>query len=267
MAKVDVSSTIEALIIEGNLIRLPSYFGQLPEAEFKELKKRMSNIGGAWKTNKQGWLFKTDPTPFLTKLRAGTDVNIYQDHQFFFTTREVFDFMIDWDLHHAWKLELPTHLSSNSNVNFLEPEAGEGHIIEYFMEKFGKTKNLKVFCCETMDRNAEILASKGFTPFRRDFLKLKEHDNFFDLIIANPPFSDNQYIEHIYKMYDVTREGGTILTIAPDNYNDSNDKKRMEFKEWLHSVHAIEKSVPPKLFKGNGANVKTNVIWIDVLYS
>lgn len=266
--KTDISSALQALVVEGNLIKLPSHYGQLPDAEFKELKKSLSNIGGSWKTNKQGWLFKTDPTPFLEKLRSRTVVNIYQDNQFFYTTKEVFNHMIDWDYEYSWKLELPTRISSANGIKFLEPEAGEGHIIEYFKEKYGETKGLEIFCCEPFERNIEILKSKGHKPFVKDFLSLdKKYNNFFDLIIANPPFSDNQYIDHIYKMYDVTKEGGTILTIAPDNYNDTNNKKRLEFKEWLHSVHAIEKDVPVKLFRGNKANVKTRVIWIDVLYS
>lgn len=265
MVKVDISSTIDALVVEDKLIKLPSYFGQLPDAEFKELKKRMTAIGGAWKTNKQGWLFKTDPTPFLEQLRAGNDVNIFQDHQFFFTPEGVFDFMINWP-EQEWKLEIPSF--GKDDFNFLEPEAGEGHIIDYFHKQFSITKNINIFCCESMPRNIEILKAKGYGPFCDDFLKLKGPMNgFFDLIIANPPFSNNQYIDHIYKMYDVTKEGGTILTIAPDNYSDSNDPKRVEFRDWLRSVHAMEKPVPKKLFRENKAGAKTNVIWIDVLYS
>jgi len=263
MAKVDISSTIDSLIIDGNLIKLPSYFGQLPDAEFKELKKQMSNIGGQWKTNMQGWLFKTDPSSFLNTLRDGKEVNIFQDNQFFFTPKPVFDYMVNWP-DDDWELELPY-----GKVKFLEPEAGEGHIIEYFKERYSdRLKDVTIECCEPFHRNQELLKNKGFNIIADDFMSLgKKYNNYYDVVIANPPFAENAYIDHIYKMYDVTREGGAILTVAPDNYNKSNDKKRIEFKEWLKSVHALEKQIPSPLFKANKAGAKTNVIWIDVLYS
>ncbi len=268
MIKSEILSIIESLIIDDLIIKLPSYQGKMDENIFKELKNKMINIGGVWKTNKQGWLFKIDPTPLLDQLKSGKDVNIFQDHQFFFTPRAVFDFLIDWP-NQDYKLELPTKISISNAIKFLEPEAGEGHILDYFKDTFGKIKfPVYTHCCESMPRNIEILRSKGYEPIHHDFLSLDKHyDGYFDLIIANPPFSNNQYIKHIMKMYDVTKEGGTIFTVAPNSYTNNDNRVCDDFRFWLKSVHAMEKPIPPALFKENKAGAKCNAIWIDVLYS
>lgn len=261
------TSIIESLTIDGLVVRPPAHI--LPDAIFKELSKRMKKIGGVWKTNKKGWLFKTDPTSFITELKAGKKVDIYQDFQFFFTPDEVLEFITHWpeiDLELEWP-------SPTQDFRFCDPSAGEGHIIRWFTKKFISGEELperiRIDACEIMPRNRELLEKlPGVNIIANDFLTLSwKYDSIYDLIIANPPFSENQYIKHIYRMYDLIKEGGTLITVAPNNFEDSNDPERIEFRDWLKTTHANVKPIPPKLFKKNKAGAKTVAIWIDILYS
>lgn len=119
--------------------------------------------------------------------------------------------------------------------------------------------------CELMESNQDILEKNPSVHFiGDDFLALSaEYNNSFDRIIANPPFSKNQDIDHIYKMYDVLADGGRIVTIASKHWQHSSKNKEKAFREWLDSVGAEIEDVGAGEFKESGTNVATVIIVID----
>jgi 16S rRNA G1207 methylase RsmC len=84
----------------------------------------------------------------------------------------------------------------------------------------------------------------------------------WDRIIANPPFSKNQDIAHIRKMYNSLKSGGKMVSISSKHWRISSGKKEKEFEKWLKEVKAIVKEIPPGEFKESGTMVETLIIMI-----
>jgi type I restriction-modification system DNA methylase subunit len=87
--------------------------------------------------------------------------------------------------------------------------------------------------------------------------------NTFDRVVANPPFSKNQDIEHIYKMFEVCRQGGKIVTIASKHWQHSTGKKETAFKQWLEDLNADVIEVPSGEFAESGTKIATCIIIIN----
>jgi 16S rRNA G1207 methylase RsmC len=96
-----------------------------------------------------------------------------------------------------------------------------------------------------------------------DFLNLES--SCFDLIIANPPFTNNQDIDHVRKMYSVLDDGGRMIVITSVFWVHGSQKKQQEFKKWLYNdvnlVH--EETLPAGTFKQSGTIIETMLLVID----
>lgn len=84
-----------------------------------------------------------------------------------------------------------------------------------------------------------------------------------DRKIANPPFSKNQDIDHIRKMYECLKVGGRIVTIASKHWQISTNKKEAAFSEWLDKLDAEIIDVEAGEFKESGTSIATCIIVID----
>ena len=61
-------------------------------------------------------------------------------------------------------------------------------------------------------------------------------------------------------------EGGRIVTVCSKHYQNSNNKKEMQFREWLDSVHADVTEIPHGTFKESGTMISAVIIIIDKPY-
>lgn len=92
-----------------------------------------------------------------------------------------------------------------------------------------------------------------------DFLQWKSDDKF-DLIVANPPFTNGQDIAHIRKMYDLLADGGQLITISSPSWEFREQKKYKEFREWIEEVGADVRTNENGALKSSGTNVSTVMI-------
>lgn len=231
--------------IKGNVVKLPDR--QLPRNEFVGVKKALEGIGGKWTGGKvAGFVFQSDPTDLLFKIVGGEKINLKKDFQFFATPPDLAD-------------ELVQIAEIDKSHNILEPSAGQGAIVEAINRRLpGKVVN----CYELMESNRVVLeriptvaliGDDFFTPTIRRF----------DRIIANPPFTKNQDIDHIRRMYDRLADDGIIVSVASAHWVLSMNKKEVAFKKWLNEeVNAIVRDVPPGTFKASGTNVEARIIKI-----
>ncbi len=95
-----------------------------------------------------------------------------------------------------------------------------------------------------------------------DFLKY-DGKNLVTRIVANPPFSKNQDIDHIYKMYEVLAPKGRLVTIASNHWKQSTNKKEIEFQNWLKRKNATIIDVEKGEFKESGTMIATSIIVIN----
>lgn len=245
MSKTEI---LQKCTVDGNIVRLPE--GQLDRKLYQEVAKSLELIGGKWKGGKvMGFIFPNDPTELLEQIANGENRNLKKEFQFFATPDDVSD----------WIVNEFAFLQSNFKV--LEPSAGQGSIIKAIQRLIPE---INVDYCELMDVNRTFLSKIPNTTFLQDdFLTLNGKENYYDLIVANPPFSKNQDIDHIRKMHECLNKGGRIVTIASTHWQLSNNKKETEFRNWLEKLEASTYYFPKGTFKESGTMVSSVLIVID----
>lgn len=232
-------------IIDGNIIKLPSE--QLERKQYLEVKKKLELIGGKWKGGKtQGFVFEQNPSELLNQIINGKDIDLKKEYQFFETPELLAN-------------ELVQYANIGMDDMILEPSAGRGAIINAINKHCPTT----VDCYELMEVNRMILnkTNLNFNLIGHDFLKAP--NGKYSRIIANPPFSKNQDIDHIYKMWELLDEGGKIVTMASMHWQISQNKKEKKFKKWLDSINSEVIKLPSSTFNGSGANTESCIIIID----
>jgi len=239
---------LQKCTVDGNIVRLPE--GQLDRKLYQEVAKALELIGGKWVGRKtMGFVFPNDPTELLEQIANGESRNLKKEFQFFATPDDVSDWIVN------------QFAFAKLHDKVLEPSAGQGSIINAIHRL---RPELNIDYCELMDVNRTFLSKIPNTTFLQDdFLTLTGKENYYDLIVANPPFSKNQDIDHIRKMYDCLNEGGRIVTIASTHWQLSNNKKETEFRNWLEDVEAEIYNFPKGTFKESGTMVSSVLIVID----
>jgi len=237
---------LQGCTIDGLIVKLPDV--HLDRKLYQEVAKSLELIGGKWKGGKIfGFVFPSDPTELLQQISNGEKRNLKKEYQFFGTPDSLCDILVDL-----------AEIQPDDEV--LEPSAGQGAIVNAIHRETWNVRT--VWGYELMDVN-QISLNKlvGFRLLGNDFLT--ECDTHFDKIIANPPFSKNQDIDHIYKMYDCLKDGGRIVTVASRHWETSSNKKETQFRNWLDEVGAKIQKVPSGTFKESGTMISTCIIVIN----
>lgn len=240
------NAVLEKSTISGNILILPNE--QLDRKVYQDVAKALNGIGGKWNKKQNGFLFDHDPSELLTQiLSGGKPINLQKEFQFFQTPDDVADFMV------REAFIQPHH-------KVAEPEAGQGALIKA-MRREGHLNN--VWYWELMEQNLPHLeALDNVTFVGRNFLTV-ESPVKFDVILANPPFSKNQDIDHILKMWDCLADRGRIVTVASKHWNFSTGKKEEAFKKWTEEVETTTYDLEGGRFKKSGTMVSTQILVID----
>jgi hypothetical protein len=244
-------STIEILekcTVDGNVVKLPNI--QLERSSYMEVKKKLEGIGGKWKGGKtSGFVFPSCPKQLLNNIQGGEKINLKKDFQFFDTP----DYLCD-------KLVELAGIEENHLV--LEPSAGQGAIVKAIHRAHNR---MKVFCYELMDQNTIELLKIGtgsLTVLGNDFLK-NQNEYLFDRIVANPPFTKNQDIDHVMHMYKHLNKGGRLVSIMGKGWTFREGNKEKEFRSFLEQKSAIVEDIQKGAFKSSGTMVETVIVIID----
>lgn len=241
-----VQETLQKCTVHGLVVKLPP--GQLERNLYQDVAKSLELIGGKWKGGKvMGFEFKQDPTALLAQIASGEKRNLKKEFQFFGTPDSLCD-------------EMVRYADIKPEDIVLEPSAGQGAIIKAIhRDSPGKVVNY----FELMDLNRMVLSDMPHTRYLGDdFLKCK--DQQFNKIIANPPFSKKQDIDHILNMWKVLKPGGRIVTIASKHWLLSTNKKEKAFNSWIYDqVEADVNTVDAGTFAESGTKIETVLIIID----
>jgi phospholipid N-methyltransferase len=232
--------------IEGMVVKLP-VGDQLDRKLYLQVKTAIEKIGGKWKGGKVfGFQFKEDPTNLMADISGGVKRDIKKEFQFCATQPKEADRVVSL-----------AEIEEGHKV--LEPSAGDGAIVKAVNRIL---PNMIVHCYEKMQLNKTELEKINTTKIiGEDFLTHGKEK--FDRIVANPPFSNNQDIDHVRKMYDSLNKGGRLVSITSTHYINSNNNKETEFKDWLKEVGADLHEIKGGAFKKSGTNVKTMILVIN----
>lgn len=230
--------------IEGNVVKLPDV--QLDRKLYLEVKKSFEQIGGKWKGGKTyGFVFDYCPAELLAKIANGEKQNLKKEFQFYATP----DCLAD---------ELVSLADLNENDTILEPSAGRGAIVKAIHREL---PHHTVCGFELMELNRNALQDiDHFELLGDDFLQCTTK---WDKIVANPPFSKNQDIEHVTKMYHCLNQGGRLVSVTSPHWTFAEDKESVRFRDWLSDVSAEIIKIEPGRFKESGTMVGGMIVIIN----
>lgn len=233
---------IAAMIPDGSRLLLPTQF-RFNKKDYSIVKRELEKAGG--KYSKNSFLFEEDAETVYNHILNGEEYNLKKKYQFFETPDILADRLVEL-------------AEIRDKDVILEPSAGNGAIVKAIHREF---PYMDVYGYEIMEQNHEHLSKlHHFKLLGSDFLK--ECDTDFDVIIANPPFSGNQDIDHIYNMYNHLTPSGRLVSIASPHFLLSSGKKEQAFKKWLEEkkaeIHLIERGA----FKDSGTMIESRIIVI-----
>jgi hypothetical protein len=241
MNKEDV---LKNCTITGNVIKLPDY--QLDRKLYADVAKSLELIGGKWKRKEKGFLFNEDPTELLAQIANDEKRNLKKEFQFFGTPDIIADLLV-------------SYADIDKDDVILEPSAGQGAIIKAIHRT---EPDLIIDCCELMPVNQTFLKRLPNINFiADDFLNLITEKKYTK-IIANPPFSKNQDIDHIRRMYELLVDGGTLVTICSSHWERSSYNKEKAFREWVYENVVHMEDITAGSFKESGTMVGCKILVI-----
>lgn len=123
------------------------------------------------------------------------------------------------------------NVSFSPNINALEPSAGLGHIALAL-----RNKGIECDCFELSPLMQLALVKMNFRVLGANFLAATPMA-VYDLVIANPPFSNLGVMKHTLHAMDFLRPGGRLITLA-HHYTLTPSHKDEFFFSWLKTFNA-----------------------------
>ena len=202
------------------------------------VNKVLEAINGKWNRKIKGHIFNESPKEILEEiLLTGEYTDQKKEFQFFETPKNIVTQM----------LEL-ANIQKNETV--LEPSAGKGAIAQYINN---------CDCVELNKENRKYLKENNFNLVGENFL---DFNNKYDVIIANPPFSNQQDITHVEHMLKLAKN--KIVSIMSSSVLFRTNKKTVEFREKVNNLQGEFIELPNKSFKESGTNVNTCIVYINL---
>lgn len=168
------------------------------------------------------------------------DLKMRQKDNIHFTPKQIIDSMIE-----AARI--------NENDSILEPSAGIGNIIDSI-----KSITNNIECCEVNYQFKELLKLKDYKIVENDFLELTNKS--YSKILMNPPFSNNQDIQHLKHAYNLLDDNGVMVCLTSNHWSFANDKESVDFRNWIKDKTHYIKDFEPGLFERTSILVKMIVI-------
>jgi SAM-dependent methyltransferase len=239
-----VEEVLQNCTIKGKVVFLPDE--QLERKLYLQVSQKLEFIGGKWNRKERGFLFEQFPDELLERIKEGENVNLKKEFQFFETPSELAMVIVDL-------------CEFEPGMDVLEPSAGKGGLLRHL------PSSMHVSACEINPLCFPFL-NKEFPNvqlYEGDFMNLFFTPNSFDRVIANPPFTNNQDIDHIEKMYELCRPGGRIVTVASRHWQIASTQKETRFREWLDSLDNEIIPVEAGTFKQSGTMIPSVIIVIN----
>lgn len=143
-------------------------------------------------------------------------------------------------------------------LTVLEPSAGKGDLAEAILRA---EPGVKLSVIERQETLRRILEAKGLRLVGRDFL---EHTDYYDRIIQNPPFEDNQDIDHVYHAFRLLNPGGILVSIMSKGPMFRQGKKEQAFRAWLEDHGAEVEDNPAGAFLSSDRPTGVQTITVKV---
>jgi phospholipid N-methyltransferase len=240
----DVRAHLLAMQWRGNIATIAK---QLDRPTYERVNKVLELAGGKWSRKDKGHVFDENGQDNISDaIETGFILDKKKALQFFETPDALADKMVE--------------ALCYSSGSVMEPSAGKGALIGALWR--AGVKKEQIHAIEIDPENAKHC--EKFIPGRvscGDFLKATGLP-LFGNIIANPPFSNGQDVDHATKMIDLLGKGGRMVCITSPAWRFRTGKKWADFRVRLQSLNAEVEELPQNSFASSGTNVNTLMLTI-----
>ena len=249
-AKIKISDEIKKILeqatITNNSLTLP---GQLDRKTYMAVDKVVKAAGGEWNRTAKAHVFQSDPREVLgLALQEGAITDQKKATQAFYTPDDVADLLVQQALAKLSK--------SLGFCSVLEPSAGQGALLKA-LKRASHVRPAMLIVCELDASNKEALESQASMVVIGDLLT-SDVGNQHDLILMNPPFTGNQYADHMARAWSLLGKGGVLAAIAPISFHTSSVKRVGELRTSLGNYSA--KPLGHGAFSESGTEVSTILV-------
>lgn len=236
---MDKLGNIKKMVVNGNRLELPQ--GDMFK-NYAEVKSILTKAGGKYKKN--GFEFAVDAQSIYARICGGEVVNDKKKYQFFATPDSLAKRVVDL-------------AGIESRHVVLEPSAGQGALLKFINAEI-------VHAVELMKENVDVIHREfpHVNLICGDFLTVLGIQPY-DRIVANPPFTKNQDIDHVKRMYEMLADGGRMVSIMSTSWVNGSQKKQQQFRDWLIKVGAEVIDVESGEFKESGTSIATKIVVIN----
>jgi hypothetical protein len=243
----EVHAVLSAAACDGNKLVLT---GQLDRKLYVQVNKALELMGGSWNRKARAHVFEDSADDVVADaIATGAVLDLKKHFQFFETPPAVAELLIEL-------ADLEGAALDNQAFTILEPSAGRGALVRAI-----RAAGFEPVACELWDRNrqeleklnVEILSADFFAPTGRRF----------DRIIANPPFTRGQDVEHVTRMIELTAPCGRLASVMSPGWRFRQDKRAQAFKALAERHNAEWHELPAGSFAASGTNVNAGIIVIE----
>ncbi len=235
-----VIAILEAGKCEDLLFFLPDT--QLERKLYVSVNKVLVDLGGKWNRGKQAHVFTISPADIIDEICiTGEYTSRKKELQFFETPEDI-------------ARDLVEYADIQPGEMVLEPSAGHGRI----------AKLLPYPLCIEIDKlNCEVLRGKGIPCLEFDFMDDKCLQGFelIDVVVANPPFTKQQDIDHVTKMISLAQRRVVAIMSASMLWRDN--VKAVQFRQLIGQYDYDIIELSEGAFKESGTNIKTVILVLD----
>jgi len=245
----EVQAVLKSAKVEGGVLKLP---GQMDRKLYVRTDEVLRAFGFQWNKKAGGHVNAiADATKTLEEMRGGGTFSKQSDYGFFPTPEPVLDLMF-------------AGLCLKITDQVLEPSAGNGNIA---MRARSHVYTNNVFCIELQEPYCALLRQKGFlNVLCCDFLTyaVGPKGPAFDAVLMNPPFANQQDIDHVTHAIKHLKPGGKLRAIMAGGLEFRSNKKTEHFLDLLNASGVFNiHTLPEGSFKESGTQVNTVLVSLD----
>ena len=233
--KNEVADALANSTVEENNLYLPNV--QLERNLYLAVNKVLVAIGGKWNRKAKAHVFDKPPADALEEILLTGEYTDQKVEYQFFETPEVL----------AKRLVEMADIQEGETV--LEPSAGKGAIAKLLPN---------CDCVELEDGNHQYLQENGFAVVGSDFLSFREK---YDVIVANPPFSKQQDIDHVSHMLCLAVQ--CVVSVMSVGVMFRTNKKTVAFRELIDRLGGTIELLPDNSFAESGTKVRACVVCVN----
>ena len=235
----------------------------LDRATYQRVAKALKAMGGKWSKSDQATLFDADPRDQVEGLIETGTIEVIKDGFFETPVPIILKLIKMLDLtKEEWRTK-----------EILEPSAGNGAIIKHLLHKYMTTTdgNLDIppkghiEAVEINSNRIHQLRDKwsSLVTYNLDFLKFEPLERY-DVIIMNPPFEQQQDIDHVTHAFNnCLKVGGKLASVMADGAFFRMNRKAKDFRYLLEKNYGYSRPNPEGSFKTSGTGVNTRCIVME----